>query len=433
MADISERAQIARVLHRFGFGPKPGQFEDAVSKGLAKTQTEILTPVGPDLAISTVVAPAITDLGPWPQHNSPQVAPFTAALASQNNALLVWWLDRMALAEHPLHERMTWFWHGHFATSVDKVLYPLPMYNQNKTLRKFALGDFSELANAMMLDGALLLWLDANQNVAAAPNENLAREFMELFTIGVGNFTEADVQAVAKGLTGYKVIPSNGEVTLAPWLHDNTPLQFLGTSGVFDAPAIVAYLTSLPACRAFVPARLWYHFYDTATPQPDSRVADAFATRDIAQAVAALVRHPSLANPIHAQVKSPVMWFVGACRALGLRPSALDDPDAIVDSLTNLAQVPFRPPSVGGWPDGRAWINVASAQFRISLAQYLVARGDLSPITTVGPRARIEVLALWLGVDQWTATTRSVLARAQHDPAAVTALALSAPEYLVNR
>lgn len=432
MADLSEGAQIARVIHRFGFGPAPGDYEHLLSKGLARTQRTLLDVAGSDPGLSSLADPTITDLGPWPLHASPQVAPFTEALRAQNNLLLFWWLDRMALTEQPLSERMTWFWHGHFATSVGKVLYALPMYNQNQTLRRFALGNFTDLANAMVLDGALMLWLDANLNVAAAPNENLAREFMELFTIGVGNFSEADVQAVAKALTGYKVTPSNGEVTFVAHLHDDSFLQFLNTSGLFNAPVVATYLTSLADCQTFVPERLWYRFMDATNPQPDSLIANAFATRDIALAVSALVHHPSLANSTHSLVKSPLTWFIGACRALRLQPSTLKNPDTVLDYLGNLSQVPFNPPNVGGWPSGQAWLNVASTQYRIGFAQYLVAQGDLSPLAKLSPRSRIDALAMWLGVDEWSAPTRSVLARSERDIAALTVLGLNAPEYVVN-
>jgi len=401
-------------------------------EGLSSSQALILTVPATDSGVVTLSAPVLNDLGPPPASGSSQYAAYASAVATQNKQLMYWWLDRMVLSQNPLPERMTWFWHGHWATSLGKVRYALPTYQQNQTFRRYALANFSDMANAMVLDGALLLWLDANLNVKKAPNENLAREFMELFTLGVGNFTESDVRAVAKGFTGYRVVPSSGVVSLSPLLHESSTIQFLGTTGSFDATSIATYIVSLAACEAFIAARLWFRFFDSANPQPDTSIANAFATRDTAGAVNAMVHHPALADPRHAQAKSPVEWFVGACRALGLQPSRLSGRDFILNALGNLAQVPFYPPNVGGWPDGQGWLNTASAQYRLALTHFVVAQGSLAPVESLSPRARPDGLAMWLGVDVWSWRTLQVLEAVQDDPVTLTTLALNAPEYVVN-
>ena len=126
---------------------------------------------------------------------------------------VAWWLDRMYSSNYPLTERMTWFWHGHWATAVSKVIYPLPMQKQNNTLRKYALGNFEDMAKAMVVDGALNYWLDNEENYVTSPNENLARELMELMTLGVNKFTQHDVTAAARALTGYSTNIYTGAVT----------------------------------------------------------------------------------------------------------------------------------------------------------------------------------------------------------------------------
>jgi uncharacterized protein (DUF1800 family) len=131
-------------------------------------------------------------------------------MRKQRERLMLWWLDRMVRADDQLRERMTWFWHGHFATSLRKVRVASLMRGQNQTLRRLGLGDFKPLAQAMIIDPAMLVWLDGN--TAKAPNENLSREFMELFALGQGPYTESDVKQAARALTGWKVNRLNGSV-----------------------------------------------------------------------------------------------------------------------------------------------------------------------------------------------------------------------------
>ena len=427
MAELSESAQVSRLLHRFGFGPTPGQYERLVRAGLARTQHNLLSVPAVDRGLATVVAPTFTSTGLTPGGVT------RAQLAAQNNALLFWWLDRMVLSENSLTERMTWFWHGHWATAVSKVVYPLPMYQQNQTLRANALGNFSTMCEAMVTDCALLYWLDAELDNAKAPNENLARELMELFTLGVGNYTQNDVVAVAKSLTGYRVALASGQSTYNPAIHDNSIVTILGTTSSFTAPSVAAFLTSLVANQRFVADRLWFRFYDSQRAAPDTSVSDAFASRDIGAAVRALVHHRDLANPAHSQAKSPVEWFVSACRALAIRPSTLANSKLVISSLANMGQIPFNPPNVGGWPPDPFWLTAAAAQVRISLSSYLVQVGDLAPLTSLSPRERADGCARWLGVPGWGTATRSLLNGVRSDPAQLAWLALNAPEYVVNR
>ncbi len=426
MAELSERAQISRLIHRFGFGPRPGQYESLVKLGLARTQRSILDVPAVDPGLSTVVTPTFPSYGFLP------ASQMRALLAQQNNELLFWWLDRMVLSHNALPERMTWFWHGHWATAVSKVVYPLPMLQQNQTLRANALGNFSTMSEAMITDCALLYWLDSELNVATSPNENLARELMELFTLGIGNYTENDVQAVAKSLTGYRVTLATGQVTYRPALHDNSVVTILGTTSSFTGPSVVALLTSLYTNQLFIAERLWFRFFDSSSPQSDDSIATAFESRGIARAVKALVHHRALANPAHSQAKSPVEWFVSACRALGVRPSTLPTPQVVISGLGNLGQVPFNPPNVGGWPADQFWLTAASAQQRISLSSFLIEHGDLTPITSLSPRERVEGSALWLGVPEWGRSTKALLTKVRTDPTQLAWLALNAPEYVVN-
>lgn len=428
-----ERLEISRLFHRFGFGPKPGEFARAMKQGVAATRDQLLTPPGTDQGLAAIPAPALTDLGNFPQNGTPARNAFDIAMRTQRQALTLWWLDRMALADHALTERMTWFWHGHWATSIGKVEYSLPMFNQNQTLRTYALGDFATQARTMILDGALQYWLDGGANTVAAPNENLAREFMELFTLGVDRYFETDVQAVAKGLTGYRVNRSNGNVSFIPKIHDSSIFNILGTAGTFNATQISDLVVARDDCTQFIADRIWFRFISSTTPRPDSNpIKDAFASRDLSKTVIAVATSDVMSDPQYSLVRSPVEWFISLCRALRITPSQLPKPEQVVSYLDKLGQVPFVPPNVGGWPSGEAWLTAASAQYRLQVAQYLLAHGDLSPIKSVTPSLRFSAVSDLLGIGNWSLRTERAIRDVSSDPTRVLLLAASSPEYIVN-
>ena len=431
MAISPDRLEISRLVHRFGFGPKPGEYAALVASGLAVARNTILNPPAVDLGLQSVIDPAPTDLGPFPTPNTPTAVTFAQNMRAQNADLVAWWLDRMVLANNGLTERMTWFWHGHWATAIGKVEYALPMKIQNETLRKYALGNFNQMASAMLQDAALQYWLDGNQNQKGAPNENLARELMELFTLGVGNYSEDDVKALARALTGFSVNRSSAVTTFNPAKHDASILSILGKSAIFDPPAAVNLLTSQDACTNFIANRLWFRFISTTTSIPDSAITSAFANRDLAATVKALATHSAMKNPINSQVKSPVEWFVSVAKALKITPSKLQNRAQVPNYLDKLAQVPFAPPNVGGWPYDEAWLNAASAQYRLAFADFLIKQGDLSPITnqTGDP---FQQLADWLGIAEWSSRTKQVLRTVSGDPVRTTLIAICSPEYVVN-
>jgi uncharacterized protein (DUF1800 family) len=172
----------------------------------------------------------LADLGKRPSPDDPQRASYSSELRRQNNELTTWWLDRMVLADFSLQEKATWFWHGHWATSIKKLNFALPMYKQHQTMHKYSLGNFDEMVTAMLADGALQFWLDGQENTAKSPNENLARELMELFTLGVGRYSETDVKELSRALTGIQVARSSGEVTFKKSRFDNGTKSILGVS-----------------------------------------------------------------------------------------------------------------------------------------------------------------------------------------------------------
>ena len=313
----------------------------------------------------------------------------------------------------------------------------------------------------------MLIWLDGNDNTAKAPNENLAREFMELFALGHGQFGEADVKEAARALTGWKVNRATGAAQLRPKRHDDGSKTVLGHTGDLDAEQLVAVLLSRPASAEFVVGRLWFRLVG---PQPPSaathdRLLRAYGTdRDVAATLRAIAAAPELRDPATSLVKQPVEWVVGTARALGVVPSNLAAPAGktgrkktqsedggagrsgadrsgagksgagrLLAGLRGLGQVPFRPPSVGGWPAGGAWLTTAAAASRLSLARTLAAQADLTAISKTSTRNRTEAIRRLLGVDAFSIRTADAIAAVADRPADAVALAAVSPEYVVSR
>ena len=433
MATQGERLEIARLSHRFGFGPRPGEFAAALKMGVSAYRIEATTVPAIDTGLAVITEPVITDLGKRPSPNTPEVIPFAQAMRAQSLQMVLWWLDRMALSNHGLSERMVWFWHGHWATSIDKINYPMPMFTQNKTLRTYALGNFKEMSRAMINDGALQIWLDGGDSTLKAPNENLSRELMELFVLGVNRYSEDDVKALAKVLTGYQINNSSGKVTFNLKRHDPSAVTLLGSSAIFSGESVSDYLVARDDCATFIAERLWYRFISSSQPLPtDSTVKKAFVERNIASAVTALASDVAMRDPNNSLVKAPVEWFISACRALQITPSKLNSSNQLISHLQKLVQVPFSPPNVGGWPTDEAWLSSASAQYRIAFAKWLIKQGDLTPITSLSQNARVAKSADWLGVSAWSNRTQGALRNAVGDPAEFVLLALCSPEYVVS-
>ena len=431
MAKTQDRLAISRLINRFGFGPKPGEYAALLAMGLPAAQAKLLTPPATDAGLSAITEPDFPDRGPFPTPNTPERTAFAAAMQSDRLNLELWWLDRMVLADHALTERLTWFWHGHWATSMGKVEYARPMKMQNDTLRANALGNFNQMAQAMVIDPALMYWLDAGANVKQSPNENLARELMELFVLGVGRYTEDDVRGVARALTGYNVNRSASTFTFNSNKHDATSFSILGTTGTWDAASIIKFLVARSDNQKFITDRLWFRMMSTALPAP-SDISTAFANREILPVVQKMATYVTSADPLMSQVKSPVEWAVAACRALKVTPSKVQNRAQIINYLDKLGQYPFNPPNVGGWPFDEAWLNIASTQYRIRFAQYLVSQGDLSPIAGLSGLTMENALADWLGIPEFTLRTKAVIRSPQVTTAQVVALAMCTPEYVVN-
>jgi hypothetical protein len=268
MTAASDRLELSRLVHRFGLGPKPGEYAQLLAAGIPQARATILARRS-DPGLNALVTPPFPNMGQAPSDPTASAA-YWQEVWDQSVSVGMWWMDRMVLADYPFIERMTWFWHGHWATSINKVTFALPMKIQNDTLRAHALGNFTDMSRAMVRDGALIFWLDGEENVAWSPNENLGREFMELFTLGVGNYSQVDVHQAALGFTGYDVDQTSGAVTFDAKNHDNKPVSVLGKRKAFDAVTLSDWIVSRPENAKFIARRLWFRFISSSVEPPAS-------------------------------------------------------------------------------------------------------------------------------------------------------------------
>ncbi len=290
------------------------------------------------------------------------------------------WLYRMIHTPRPLLERMTLFWHDHFATSIVKVGSPSAMQRQNALFRTHALDDFNTLLERVGKDPAMLIWLDATANRRAKPNENYARELMELFSLGRGHYTEADIREAARALTGRFV---NGDkFSELPAQHDDRPKTILGRTGTFSGDDLPSILLEQPSCAEFLARKLFRHFVSEVDPPSDALIAPlagAFRTSgyDIKVPVRMILRSNLFHDPAirRRRVKGPVELAIGAIRSLeALRPTV--SADALGQACARMGQTLYAPPSVAGWEGGTSWINSTALIARTNFSMALLSKGD---------------------------------------------------------
>ena len=281
--------------------------------------------------------------------------------AVETQRLATWWGERMLVSQRPLEEKMTLFWHGHFATGNNKVRDARMVYQQNEMLRNHATGKFKDLLLGMLRDPAMLVYLDNGENVKDHPNENFGRELLELFTLGVGNYTEQDIREGSRAFTGWTNDVLEFKFDSAQ--HDFDSKTFLGQTGPFNGEDIIEIILQQPAAAEFVVAKLYRFFVREDISEVVRR--DLAATfRDSGYELKPLLRRMFLSRDFYSsesyatQVKGPVHLVVSTYKKLGLveLPTIPD-----FNRLTaNLGQTLFNPPNVAGWAGGRTWVTPAT-------------------------------------------------------------------------
>ena len=302
----------------------------------------------------------------------PVVNEFYTLLFSEHAEMLrasQWWANRMLITPRPCQEKLTLFWHGHFATSQEKVTNYELMLGQIETLRQHANGNFRELLRAMAQDPAMLIWLDNRENVKGKPNENFAREFMELFCMGEGQgYSETDIRELARAFTGWTLRPIKTTNDAArfiadPKLHDDGAKTFLGESGKFSGDEAIEIILKQSATPRFITRKIYRAFVrDELSPELNNHftqllVKSNYELKPLLKTIF-LSRDFYSAPSVGTQIKAPVDYLVSTWRKLGLR--AIPTMPDFNEAAGALGQVPFYPPNVAGWPGGRSWINPAT-------------------------------------------------------------------------
>jgi uncharacterized protein (DUF1800 family) len=281
--------------------------------------------------------------------------------AGDGERLKAWWLYRVLYDPDPLREKLTLFWHGHFATSIHKVGSVERMLRQNELLRRHALGDFAAFVTEMVGDPAMLIWLDGASSVRERPNENFAREFLELFTLGPGNYTEADIRQAARAFTGW--VPAGGGFRCDPARFDSGEKTFLGQTGCWTAADIVRITLEQPAAAEFLCRKLYRFFVsEAADPAPEllrPLAAELRRSRySIRHVVAVILRSRHFYDRVcrRQRIKSPVEHSVGLIRVLEV-PRPAVRLLALAVACDRQGQELFAPPNVRGWVGARTWLN----------------------------------------------------------------------------
>jgi uncharacterized protein (DUF1800 family) len=287
------------------------------------------------------------------------------------NGIIEWWVERMLRSPSPLQERMTFFWHAHFATSIATVRHPQLMLRQNELFRSHATGNFRVLTEAVARDPAMLLWLDNYLNRKEHPNENFGRELLELFVLGLGHYSESDVAAAARAFTGWTLTDesASAQFRFASEMHDSGTKRFLGHVAAADGQDIVRIACRERAHARFLARKLFVYFaHDHPPDAVIDHLAETYLRHDceVRPLLSEILTSPEMYSPAArwSRVKSPIDHAMIACHQLGIDA----DPAVVADVLNRQGLMLFSPPDVGGWKGGMSWINSWSMLIRFQFA-----------------------------------------------------------------
>ncbi len=369
-----ERAE--HLLNRASFGARPAEIEAAVRTGQQALVQQLLSGFVEPAEPFFVDAPVRPDRRQLEGLSEKQRRDALERYRRDERELLFayagWWIEQMIEAEHPLREKLVLFWHGYFTSSMREVRNGEAMIRQNELFRRHALGNFGELLRAVLRDPAMLEYLDNNQNRKDKPNENLARELLELFTLGLGNYSEQDIKEAARALTGWRT-QGGSEALYSPRQHDNGKKTILGRTGRFDADDLVDIVLAHPACPRRVAGKLLEHFEGRA-PSEERLAEYAQFLKDAKYELAPFFEKLLLDERFYAEgvigerIAGPVEYMVGSVRRLGVRVP----PSLLWLAAGQLGQRLFDPPNVKGWEGGEAWISTSTLLARGNMAGMLL-------------------------------------------------------------
>jgi len=366
-----DAAKTAHLLRRAGFGAPPADVAAAVARGLEETIDDLFTEADDEEQEFQRTFNAING---------------KLINAGDAGVCQAWWVYRMLTTRVPLREKLALFWHGHFATSVNKVEDTELMLQQIATFRRLGFGSFRELALAVARDPAMIVWLDGESNVKEHPNENFARELMELFTCGIGNYTEQDIREAARAFTGYRIDMTTQQFRFAPFQQDLGRKTFMGRTGAFNGDDIIDILMKQPACAQFIGRKLWRYFVEDDPPQ---QIVDAVSSRirehnyDMRPVLREIFSSEEFYSDraMRTQIKSPIHYIVQTSKLLEAK---LPSPIVTQNAMRQMGQILFAPPNVKGWDGGKAWISTSTLLFRYNFANYLINGDAMLPMRGAG-------------------------------------------------
>jgi uncharacterized protein (DUF1800 family) len=384
-------AQAAHLLRRTHFAFTAEQIEQAAALPLEERVERLL-----NAPVPTPQAPRGLD-------------------KEEQRQLPLWWLRTMATTDNQLVEKLTLFWHGHFTSAAHKVKHPDLLAAQNELLRKHALGNFRRFTYDISIDPAMMLWLDNHTNNKKSPNENYARELMELFTLGIGPYTEDDVREAARALTGWKVNKADLQTHFLERQFDNGTKTLLGRTGRFGLKETVDIIVDHPACASFIARKLWEAFaYPHPEPQVIAPIAEAF--RKSGYEIKALLRALFTSEAFYSDrayrslIKSPAEYVVHILRTF---PSLQGrEPKQMLQAMHLMGQMLFDPPNVAGWPGGPAWLGSSMMFARFHFAEAAVLSIDLEDtglLEQKNSNALLEATLSLVGLTDLSAQTRQEL------------------------
>lgn len=381
------RQTVEHLFNRAGFGATTRQVTVALRKGPERVVEELLS--GGEAVEPPAFKPFLTEEMVEQMRTADEKGRrelrnrIRRAERGQLARYTGWWIDRMVGAEDPLRDRMTLFWHGFFTTSSKDVKRSLELVRQHQLLRDNAIESYATLLNGIVLDPAMLDYLDNSKNKKGKPNENLARELMELFSLGEGNYSEQDIAAVARALTGYQATKT-GEFRFNRNEHDKGRKTILGQTGLFKAQDVARILLEQEACATWVSGRI-IEYFEGVWPEAERHEEYAACLRDNDYELQPFLRK-LLLDPrfyreevLGSRVMGPIDYLVSTQRRLGIEVSPL----FVYRAAEDLGQTLFQPPNVKGWEGGEAWITTASLLGRGNAAGLMLGVLDLGPQSTM--------------------------------------------------
>lgn len=393
----------AHLLNRAGFGGTPIEIEAAYGNGLDATVHDLVdisddfaNVPPPAWARPRAIGKIVTQMRSRkisPKERRERKREFHGMEGENILDLRHWWLEGMLTSPAPLLEKMTLFWHGHFATSVLKVRDGYWMWLQNDTLRRNALGNFATLTKKMSRDPAMMIYLDLQKSERENPNENWARELMELFTIGIGNYAEQDIRESAGAFTGYRVDLRTQQFQFRAFQHDASSKTFMGRTGPFDGDDIIDMLLEKPACAQFIGRKIWRYLVED---EPSAQILDALADRirahnyEIRPVLREIFSSSEFYSEhvIRSQIKSPVQFLIQTAKLLEI---PLPPVTIAQNAMRQMGQILFAPPSVKGWDGGKSWISTSTLLFRYNFANYLINGDAMLPASNPGKQKGMDL------------------------------------------